>query len=472
MNMFKSPVRACRHALPGLCAAFVTLAATAADRPFVLNTGFGGFSGAAQSTHRLDTGGMGIQDLSVTPLFSYHPQAQESVDNHALRLQSSTVAGERMLYFDAGYAPDGGHLGAGVELGDTLVSFLSGGSGTATDDLAPTLGLGAPYLRGLNPIEYRYSGLGASRALGDAGRAYVGALRMESEGRVEHQVFYGGIGGRYVSADYLSVDQLGAEIGSALGLGLHLGPASLGYQHLRSDDGERLHRFQLSGTAGRYGDLLLQYETGQSPFTAREEDRILFSFRTDWGPRGFLAQNADSAPGNPEAERAAAKHARAGWVTAVAIGGAAVAAALVAGGGSDDEGNGGKGGGGFARQHDAAFAVLNAINPVSVRENREYGGWVFREGNGTYGYTVPVRGSPDAVDPGTPGSAPDDTTATAGYHTHAAFDPRYDNENFSPQDIAFAHVYRVDEYLGTPAGAFKYYEYATGRISTLGRIAN
>lgn len=432
--------------------------------------GFGGF-GSGNAPYRLDAGAWGVQELTVTPLFSYRPLADDAADSHAMRLQSSGLAGERMFYFDAGYAPGREHLGTGVELGDTFIGFLSGGSGQAPDDLAPAIGLGAPYLRGLHPIEYRYTGVSAAHTLGEAGSAWFGALRMESTGRVDHQVFYGGVASRHFSADYMSVDQLGTEIGSALGLGLHLSFASLGYQQLRSDDGEKLHRLLLSGAAGRYGDMSLRYETGQSPFTAREEDRFLLTFSTDWGPRGLFSQNASATPRDPETEGAAAKHARAGWVTAAAIGGAALAAALVAGGSSDDD-NGGKGGSGFAHQHDAAFNVLNGINPVSVSENREYGGWIFREGNGTYGYTVPVRGVSDGVDPGAPTSVPGGTTATAGYHTHAAFDPRYDNENFSPQDIAFANGHRVDEYLGTPAGAFKYYEYATGRVMALGVIAH
>jgi hypothetical protein len=462
------PSLAGRHALVLVCTLLTAIPAPAADAPGV----FSSVAGGGQSFH-VGGGAFGIQELTLTPVVSYHPQPLEAADNHALRLQSSSIAAERMFYFDAGYAPGGEHMGAGVALGDAFLSFLNGGSEKVVDDLAPALGLGAPYLRGLYPIEYRYTGVGAAHALGGAGSAYVGALRMESEGRVDHQVFYGGIAGRYLSTEYLSVDQLGTEIGSALGLGLHLGPASLGYQQLRSDDGEKLHRLRLSGSAGRYGDLALQYETGQSPFTAREEDRFLLSFQAVWGPRGIFSQNGSGTTGDSESERAAAKHARAGWVTAAAIGGAALAAALVAGGsGSDDEGNAGKGGSGFARQHDAAYDVLNNINPTSVRENREYGGWVFREGNGTYGYTVPVRGSPDGVDPGTPNSVPGGTIASAGYHTHASFDPRYDNENFSPQDIAFAIINRVDEYLATPSGSFKYYQYATGGISTLGRVSN
>jgi len=60
----------------------------------------------------------------------------------------------------------------------------------------------------------------------------------------------------------------------------------------------------------------------------------------------------------------------------------------------------------------------------------------------------------------------------ASYHTHAAYDPRYDSENFSQVDIAVDNAWRVDGYLGTPMGYFKYHNYLTGVITTLGRVAN
>jgi len=61
--------------------------------------------------------------------------------------------------------------------------------------------------------------------------------------------------------------------------------------------------------------------------------------------------------------------------------------------------------------------------------------------------------------------------ATATYHTHAAFDPRFDNENFSPQDLESDRQLGVDGYLGTPGGQFKFHNVTTGAIQTLGRLA-
>ena len=120
---------------------------------------------------------------------------------------------------------------------------------------------------------------------------------------------------------------------------------------------------------------------------------------------------------------------------------------------------------------DAAFAVLNEINPTSVRENLEYGGWVYRNQDNTFGSSAPVRGQAASVTlPSPSSSTPAGSTVTASYHTHAGFDPRYDNENFSPQDIFADNSLGIGGYLATPAGSFQYH--FGNNIQVLGRVAN
>ncbi|NKB63209.1 MAG: DUF4329 domain-containing protein [Gammaproteobacteria bacterium] len=64
------------------------------------------------------------------------------------------------------------------------------------------------------------------------------------------------------------------------------------------------------------------------------------------------------------------------------------------------------------------------------------------------------------------------SSGTTSYHTHAGPDPRYDSENFSEQDLLSDREFALDGYLGTPGGQFKYHNYITGAITTLGTIAN
>lgn len=145
----------------------------------------------------------------------------------------------------------------------------------------------------------------------------------------------------------------------------------------------------------------------------------------------------------------------------------AVGVALVATSGSDDADNQLR----FSTQHEAARNVLNGVNPISVAQNLEYGGWVYRNPDNTFSATEPIKGTVDRVNIGSPTSV-SSGSVTATYHTHAAYDPTYDSENFSYLDITMNNNWGVDGYLGTPAGYYKFHHYLTGVITTLGTIAN
>ena len=111
----------------------------------------------------------------------------------------------------------------------------------------------------------------------------------------------------------------------------------------------------------------------------------------------------------------------------------------------------------FKTARDAALAALAEYNPISIRTNTELTGAVYKIPFGGYIYLSPRHN----------GASGDDNTpicafCSAFYHTHAAFDPRFDNENFSPEDRAFAGSYGVPIYLATPSGAVKVYNPVTG----------
>ena len=52
-------------------------------------------------------------------------------------------------------------------------------------------------------------------------------------------------------------------------------------------------------------------------------------------------------------------------------------------------------------------------------------------------------------------------------HTHGAYDPRYDSENFSPNDKNAAKAYNAPIYVATPNGTLKKYEPSTNTVSVL-----
>jgi hypothetical protein len=134
----------------------------------------------------------------------------------------------------------------------------------------------------------------------------------------------------------------------------------------------------------------------------------------------------------------------------------------------------------FKTQHEAAKHVSETINPTSIKENREYGGMIYQNKDGTYGYTTPNKGTLDGVDPGGPSSVPEGTKAVAYYHTHGGDTPGYDNENFSNAydptdkewygDIPYADANKIDGYLATPKGKFKCYSHIGKKVVDLGNL--
>lgn len=136
----------------------------------------------------------------------------------------------------------------------------------------------------------------------------------------------------------------------------------------------------------------------------------------------------------------------------------------------------------FPSQDEAARAALNAANPLSIAENREYSGMIYQD---------PKTGQFYATDPQGAGLSgailpvnmiPAGASEMGFYHTHgnysladgtptdAAHD-EFDSEHFSQRDINTANNrgrgnpgYR--SYLGTPSGGYQVHDPSTGQINT------
>ncbi|MBF0526408.1 MAG: DUF4329 domain-containing protein [Deltaproteobacteria bacterium] len=113
---------------------------------------------------------------------------------------------------------------------------------------------------------------------------------------------------------------------------------------------------------------------------------------------------------------------------------------------------------------EAGANAIEDINSTSISENREYGGWIYINPNGTFSYTSPYLGDPATTDLG-----PEPCEKAVGdYHTHGAYDPHYNNEVFSvPEDTGdYFGAYRYG-FLGTPNGAIRLYDSHTLHWRTL-----
>jgi Domain of unknown function (DUF4329) len=116
----------------------------------------------------------------------------------------------------------------------------------------------------------------------------------------------------------------------------------------------------------------------------------------------------------------------------------------------------------FSSADEAGRDAITYINDTSIAENKEYGGYVYKNADGTYTYTKPNPGTLDSTQLG---PKPDSGTVVGDYHTHGAYDPKYDNENFSPQDkVGYSGDYRYG-YLGTPNKTFQRYDSKDGTIT-------
>ena len=126
----------------------------------------------------------------------------------------------------------------------------------------------------------------------------------------------------------------------------------------------------------------------------------------------------------------------------------------------------------YPTQHEAAEAILNQFNPISIRENVEYGGYIHRLGPDQYCFSKTLSGGLGHLEFGkTAWYTPRGATTTATWHTHGAAVEGVISEIFSPQDINLNQRKELDGYLATPSGAFKYLPLYSKDTQKLGKVA-
>lgn len=109
-------------------------------------------------------------------------------------------------------------------------------------------------------------------------------------------------------------------------------------------------------------------------------------------------------------------------------------------------------------------AVLNDLQVRSIAENREFCGYVGLNAAGQFAISGPTRGNPASCQLQPP---PRNLRLLASYHTHAAYNPRYDNEVPSVNDLEGDISERLDGYVSTPGGRLWYNNASTGQASLI-----
>ncbi|MDR0910329.1 MAG: DUF4329 domain-containing protein [Spirochaetaceae bacterium] len=112
----------------------------------------------------------------------------------------------------------------------------------------------------------------------------------------------------------------------------------------------------------------------------------------------------------------------------------------------------------------AASDFGNNYNDNSINENREYWTTIVPKNDG-YTYMQPTTGDVSNITLPTPPEGPD--VAVAGAHTHSAYDPKYDGNNFSDTDKKTSEKYQKPFYLVTPNGSLKVYDPTTDTVTVI-----
>lgn len=424
--------------------------------------------GFAASSHATTLGG--VSSVLPAPLeatvhdgghqtwsrFSYRRPESHSTPHDALELTNQMQLFGRDSYIGSFAGNDEQRLSFGIALAPSVgVQVMTGLGNGYTRSRQAFSQLNPYYFHGGSRVDFSYQGASLSRQLSERYMARLGSIQIEADDLERRSAQYAGIEGDNWQAHWIHVERGGDVAGRGLDLGWQFDwqdtAVQVSYQGLESTQSARLHQLGVQWRGSERTNWGLHYQTRENPLAeASGEQRVMMTYSRQLGrmPASMALSGG-------------------GFGKGLIIGAAALGAALLLSSGSDDQDSAPR----LDEQHAAARQRLNEINPTSVRENREYGGWVYRTPDGRYAASRVVPGDIDSVSIPT-NLVPAGNAITASLHTHGGDDPRYANEIFSPQDVYYNSHYRVDGYLGTPGGRFLWHDVGNNRIVQLGTISN
>jgi len=394
---------------------------------------------------------LGVLSVQVPAL------AMELAGGSPAWLGSHTNTQWGQLNYTAAFADDDRLYAGGIATRQLSgAAFIGDGSGpsTLTDSFSGVDSRLFHPEKGQN-VEYQGAALSYSSPFGEVA---TGGSRVVADHVGDRFTWYGQIKTPHLDGSLFRISRTDGVAAYAGRLSFRFRATALSYRHVDAGPGTFHRQVVLTHSLPGLSILGLQFDQGRS---TRYEDagdhRVLLTFRGAFGRSGSGVLHAgDTGEGQT------------GLQDTAMLGAAAVAIAVLASSGSSSSDAVQR----YTIRDDAAWQVLNDTNPTSVRENLEYGGWVYQHSDATYSATTPIRGRVDGVNIGTPDSVPSGTLASSSYHTHGATDPRFFSETFSPNDKYADVRWKVDGYLATPTGRFMFHDYSTGSVTQLGTVAN
>ena len=364
------------------------------------------------------------------------------------------------LHFASGQADNERLDQFGLSYGNASVYGFSG-YGETTTRLSNSFSNIDPYhFHGGLSSNLDYSGYRLGYQANNTNHFSFTHANVKSQGLDDRSVYAMSWQGKTFNLSLMDVEVGGQNAGQVLAFGADVGKHRFSLQGLKAQNDASYVGLGYQTSFRKGKSLSINVEQMRNPlFASKNENRITFNFGFQFG------QSSTALYADGEKQEGGSS---AATTTLLAVGGTLGAAALLSSGSGGD--NGGDNRPRFSSQNEAGRAVLNEINPTSVSQNLEYGGYVYINADGSYSSLAPIRGQAASVllpNPAT--AAPSGSRVTASYHTHAAFDPRFDNENFSPTDIAGDRAFNIDGYLATPEGRFWLHDVSANQIILLGQ---
>ena len=122
----------------------------------------------------------------------------------------------------------------------------------------------------------------------------------------------------------------------------------------------------------------------------------------------------------------------------------------------------------FKTKDEVAIDFSFIYNEKSIAINMEFGASIYAtkdaKGNKRFTYTEPTKRTLDGVTPSFP---PKGNDIEGVIHSHAAYDPNYDNNEFSPEDKEVSISIQETIYVSTPSGTLKKFTPKDGKTETI-----
>lgn len=324
-------------------------------------------------------------------------------------------------------------------------------------------GMSPNFFHGAVSYDYDYGGSTLGLSLSDDLMIHAGATFISAPGLENRSVYYSGFSYKSFYSTFSSVRRSDETVGYSFVAGYQFDDYAISYQELTSDYEANWREIAVGlSNSEQLSNLRLGLGFGNNDLhEAGAETRLTLMYSVPLGANKKLSRSRQTGAVSELHARLAGASRSFNTLRNAGIG--AVGSGVVLSSGSARLDKAPR----FGTQNRAAYYALYGFNPISVRNNIEYGSTIYRNKDRTFspGLIVSV-GDLDSVYVNPYYRVPYGTQPTAVWHTHGAYKPQYINEQFSISDIQAAYYWKVDGYLGTPFGRMRLFDVDEGVIYT------